>query len=129
MGKTDVPVGIALDNWRSSSSAATEDAHELAVAYKAFADSVESRVTDERDKKKPQKNTAPAVETARVPQRHEKQKSKGEVVRRAAAAVVAMAAAVVRRRSHSRVTVTYCTFNKALCGNWRHGADDCFCNP
>ena len=62
LGETDVPIGIALDNWRSA-SAATEDPAELDKAYKAFADAVESRCTDERDGKHA-KRAAPAIDNS-----------------------------------------------------------------
>ena len=127
LGKTDVPIGIALDNWRSA-SAVTEDPAELDNAFKAFADAVESRCTDERDTKKA-KNAAPAVEsdatdhTTTEEDKLQRPKGKGKGG---------------KSRKDDTASATgdekfqgYCItiFNKALCGHWGHHAKDCFCNP
>ena len=124
LGKTDVPIGIALDNWRSA-SAVTEDPAELDKAYKAFADAVESRCTDERDTKNA-KNAAPAVEsdatdhieTEEDKSQRPKGKGKGGKSRKDDTASA----------TGDEKVQGYCTFNKALCGNWGHHAKACFCN-
>ena len=130
LGETDVPIGIALDNWRSA-SAATEDPAELDKAYKAFADAVESRNIDQRDGK-PAKTAAPAIEDnggndeahKDIDKSHDKsQRPKGR------------GKGGKSRKDDTSSTIGdekfqgYCSFNKALCGNWGHQSKDCFCNP
>ena len=120
LGKMDVPIGIALDNWRSA-SAVSEDPVELEKAYKAFADSVEARCTDERDNKKHQKNAAPAVETPTAePKPKAKAKAKGGKKGGGTGG---------NSTEKKEKYEGYCNFNKVLCGNWGHPADECFCNP
>ena len=130
LGETDVPIGIALDNWRSA-SAATEDPAELDKAYKAFADAVESRNIDQRDGK-PAKTAAPAIEDnggndeahKDIDKSHDKsQRPKGR-------------GKGGKSRKDDTASTTgdekfqgYCSFNKVLCGNWGHQSKDYFCNP
>ena len=127
LGEADVPIGIALDNWRTASSAAESDL-ELEKAYKGLADAVESRCTDERNGRNA-KTAAPAIENAND-QAEDKSHNDQDISHKPKGRG--------RGNKGKREDATsvpgdkyegYCNFNKVLCGNWGHHAKDCFYNP
>ena len=122
----DVAIGIGLATWKKESSATSNDA-ELKKAYEGLIASIESRCNDIRDGK-PTKTAAPALENGND-EAEKDNNGKNSHTQRPKGKGRGGKSKREEATTGDEQFQGYCTFNKALCGNWGHQACDCFCNP
>ena len=122
----DVAIGIGLATWKKESSATSNDV-ELKKAYEGLIASIESRCNDIRDGK-PTKTAAPALENGND-EAEKDNNGKNSHTQRPKGKGRGGKSKREEATTGDEQFQGYCTFNKALCGNWGHQACDCFCNP